>query len=105
LEDDRGAEHQALEEGATVGFLNKLLTREPASKDIAKRRLQLVIVRDRQPLSPGLMQTMKNDIILVVSKYVEVDEENAQLTISQGAGHHRIVADIPVQGLGRRASS
>jgi cell division topological specificity factor len=88
-----------------VGFLNKLLTREPASKDIAKRRLQLVIVRDRQPLSPSLMQTMKNDIILAISKYVEVDEENAQLTISQSTGHHRIVADIPVQGLGRRVRS
>jgi cell division topological specificity factor len=88
-----------------VGFLSKLLTREPASKDIAKKRLQLVIVHDRQPLSPGLMQTMKNDIILAISKYVEVDEENAQLSISQSAGHHRIVADIPVQGPRRRAQS
>ncbi len=88
-----------------MGFLNKLLTREPASKDIAKKRLQLVIVHDRQPLSPGLMQIMKNDIILAISKYVEVDEENAQLTISQGTGRHRIVADIPVQGLGRRLQS
>jgi cell division topological specificity factor len=86
-----------------VGFLNRLLTREPASKDIAKKRLQLVIVHDRQPLSPGLVQTMKNDIILAISKYVEVDEENAQLTISQSTGRHRIVADIPVQGPARRA--
>jgi cell division topological specificity factor len=86
-----------------VGFLNRLLTRDPASKDIAKKRLQLVIVHDRQPLSPGLMRTMKNDIIVAISKYVEVDEENAQLTVSQVAGHHRIVADIPVQGPRRRA--
>lgn len=86
-----------------MGFLNKLLTREPASKDIAKKRLQLVLVHDRQPLSPGLMQTMKNDIILAISKYVEVDGENAQLTISQSTGHHRIIADIPVQSPRRSA--
>ena len=88
-----------------MGFLNRLLAREPASKDIAKQRLQLVIVHDRQPLSPGLVQTMKNDVILAISKYVEVDEENAQLTISQSTGRHRIVADIPVQGSERRIQS
>ena len=86
-----------------MGFLDRLLTREPASKDIAKKRLQLVILHDRLPLSPGLVQTMKNDIIVAISKYVEVDEDAAQITISQGAGHHRIIADIPVQGPGRRS--
>jgi cell division topological specificity factor len=86
-----------------VGFLDKLLTREPASKDIAKKRLQLVILQDRQPLSPGLVQTMKTDIIVAISKYIEVDEDNAQVTISRGAGHHRIIADVPLQGPGRRS--
>ena len=86
-----------------MGFLDRLLTREPASKDVAKKRLQLVILHDRLPLSPGLVQTMKNDIIVAISKYVEVDEEAAQITISQGAGHPRIIADIPVQGPGRRS--
>lgn len=86
-----------------MGFLDRLLTREPASKDIAKRRLQLVILHDRLPLSPGLVQTMRNDIIVAISKYVEVDEDAARVTISQDAGHHRIIADIPVQGPGRRS--
>jgi cell division topological specificity factor len=86
-----------------VGFLDRLLTKEPVSKDIAKKRLQLVILHDRQPLSPGLVQTMKSDIIVAISKYIEVDEDNAQITISQGAGHHRIIADIPLQSPRRRA--
>jgi cell division topological specificity factor len=92
-----------LEEGGTVGFLDRLLTKEPASKDIAKKRLQLVILHDRLPLSPGLVQTMRKDIIVAISKYVEVDEDAARVTISQDAGHHRIIADIPVQGPGRRS--
>jgi cell division topological specificity factor len=86
-----------------MGFVSKLLTREPRSKDIARQRLQLVLVRDRQSLSPGLMQTIRDEIILAISKHLEVDEDNAKLTLSQSAGHHRLIADIPLQGRGRRA--
>lgn len=86
-----------------MGFVSKLLTREPRSRDIARQRLQLVLVRDRQSLSPGLMQTIRDEIILAISKHLEVDEDNAKLTLSQSAGHHRLIADIPLQGRGRRA--
>lgn len=86
-----------------MGFVSRLLTREPRSKDIARQRLQLVLVRDRQSLSPGLMQTIRDEIILAISKHLEVDEDNAKLTLSQSAGHHRLIADIPLQGRGRRA--
>ncbi len=86
-----------------MGFVNKLLGREPRSKDIAKQRLQLVVVRDRHFLSPGVMQTIKGEIIQAISKHIEVDEENTKLTLSRSAGHHRLIADIPIQGRGRRA--
>jgi len=86
-----------------MGFVSKLLTREPRSKDIARQRLQLVLVRDRQSLSPGLMQTIRDEIILAISKHLEVDEDNAKLTLSQSGGHHRLIVDIPLQGRGRRA--
>ena len=86
-----------------MGFVSKLLTREPRSKDIARQRLQLVLVRDRQSLSPGLMQTIRDEILLAISRHVEVDKENAKLTLSQSAGHHRLIADIPLRGRGRRA--
>ncbi|HUV73645.1 MAG TPA: cell division topological specificity factor MinE [Anaerolineae bacterium] len=86
-----------------MGFVSKLLTREPRSKDIARQRLQLVLVRDRQSLSPGLMQTIRDEIILAISKHLEVDEDNTKLTLSQSAGHHRLIVDIPLQGRARRA--
>ena len=81
-----------------MDFLNKLLTREPRSKDIAKQRLQLVLVHDRQPLSPGLLQTIKEDIVTAISKHIDVDKDNAQLTLSQAAGRHRLIVDVPIHG-------
>ncbi len=86
-----------------MGFVSRLLTREPRSKDIARQRLQLVLVRDRQSLSPGLMQTIKDDILLAISKHLEVDKDDAKLTLSQSAGHHRLTVEVPLQIRRRRA--
>lgn len=86
-----------------MGLVNKLLAREPRSKDIAKQRLQLVLVYDRQLISPGLMQTLKDDIIHAISEHLEVDESNAKLSLSRSAGRHRLTLDIPLVGRGRGA--
>lgn len=86
-----------------MGLVDKLLAREPRSKDIAKQRLQLVLVYDRQVISPGLMQTLKEDIILAISRHLDVDASNAELSLSRSAGCHRLTLDIPLVGRERRA--
>jgi cell division topological specificity factor len=79
-----------------MGFLDRLLKRQPASKEIAKERLQLVLVHDRQPVSPELLRMIKDEIILVISKHVEIDRENTQITLSRGRGYQKLIADIPI---------
>ena len=47
-----------------MGFLDRLFGRqEPTSREIAKDRLQLVLVHDRVKLSPGMMDLMKDELI------------------------------------------
>jgi cell division topological specificity factor len=86
-----------------MGLVDKLLAREPRSKDIAKQRLQLVLVYDRQVISPGLMQTLKEDIVLAISRHLDVDAGNAELSLSRSADCHRLILDIPLVGRERRA--
>ena len=84
-----------------MGFLDKLLTREPPSKDIAKRGLRLVLVHDRQPLSPSPMQAIKE----AISKHVEIDKNKTDIALAQSAGCPKLFADIPILGRGRGATS
>jgi cell division topological specificity factor len=85
-----------------MGLVDKLLAREPRSKDIAKQRLQLVLVYDRQVISPGLMRTLKEDIILAISKHLDVDASSAELSLSRSADCHRLILDIPLVRRERR---
>lgn len=57
--------------------------KKKTSKDIAKDRLKLVLVSDRAGVSPEIMEQMKNDIIAVITKYIEIDEEGLEINISQ----------------------
>jgi cell division topological specificity factor len=80
-----------------MSWLNALFgRREPSSREIAKNRLQLVLVQDRVNMSPHLLQTLKDELISVISKYIEIDEENMEVTFTQSKRQNRLTADIPV---------
>jgi cell division topological specificity factor len=80
-----------------MGILDRLLgRRQPSSREIAKERLQLVLAYDRIKISPELLQTLKNELITVISKHVEIDHEGVEVTFSQGKRHSRLIADIPL---------
>ena len=78
--------------------------REPSSSgEIAKERLRLVLSHDRANISPALLDTLKDEIVTVISRHVAIDAEGVEVTFSQSARETRLVADIPL--LGRRGRS
>ena len=88
-----------------MGFLDRLFgTREPTSSEIAKERLQLVLVHDRINISPTMLDRMKDELIAVISRYVEIDEMGVDVTFSQSRKESRLVADIPVVGPAHRSN-
>lgn len=76
-----------------------------SSKDLAKDRLKLLLVSDRVGCSSEVMELMKNDIISVISKYMEIDEEelDIQITKTESEEHGGIVpvmvANIPIRDI------
>ena len=70
--------------------------RPPTSREIAKQRLQLVLVHDRSRISPGMLEMLKDEIIAVISKHIEIDKAGVQVTFSQNDRESRLMADIPL---------
>ena len=74
-----------------------------SSKDFAKDRLKLLLVSDRAGCSSEVMELMKNDIISVISKYMEIDEEelDIQITKTESEDHRGMitvmVSNIPIR--------
>jgi septum formation topological specificity factor MinE len=45
-----------------------------------------------------MLERMKDELITVISRYVEIDEGQVQVALTQGKRESRLVADIPVLG-------
>lgn len=64
-----------------MGFMD--FFRKKNSGDVAKDRLKLLLVSDRANCSPDIMEMIKNDIIQVISKYMDIDTEGLDIQITQ----------------------
>jgi len=80
-----------------MGLLDKLLGRRKiTSRQIAKDRLQMVLIHDRSDLSPGMLNMLKNEIITTIGERVDVDREGVVFTLERDGRESRLVADIPL---------
>ena len=84
-----------------LGFL----TKKEDSKDVAKERLKLVLISDRINCSEAVLNALRNDIMEVISKYMEIEQEGfdvhiAPLDDSKRAGPV-LYANIPIKNMKR----
>jgi cell division topological specificity factor len=80
-------------------LLNNLFGRRfrRGSATVAKQRLQLVLVQDRVKLPPEVMEAIREDIIAVLSKYVDIDQDGIEVVITPGSNSDRLTANIPLR--------
>ena len=75
------------------------------NKESAKERLHLVLLQDRANVSADFLEMMKQEIIEVIKKYIDVDEKeiDVKLTNKQNSdgttGAPALYANIPIIGI------
>ncbi len=67
-----------------------------ASRNIATERLRLVLMHDRLDLTPQMMESLRNDILKVITDYLEIDEAGMEIALHRANGSIALVANIPV---------
>ena len=75
---------------------------QESSKDAAKERLHLVLMQDRANVSADSLELMKQEIIDVIKKYIEVDEKEIDVRLTNKEnddgtnGAPALYANIPI---------
>ena len=83
-------------------FLDRLLGRNRKSANQAKDRLQMVLIHDRTNLSSSSLEALKDELIDVISRHIDIDPEAVKIEMNQEGRQQRLIADIPVRGPRRR---
>jgi cell division topological specificity factor len=81
-----------------LDFLKRLFNPEPSSVT-ARERLRLVLLSDHLALAPDVVESLKADLIAVISKYVDVDSANCDVTFEQQDSVVAMLANIPILGM------
>lgn len=88
-----------------INFFKKFSKENKDSKDTAKERLHLVLMQDRANVSADFLEMMKQEIIEVIKKYIDVDENSIDVKLtnkvnSDGTtGAPALYANIPIMSL------
>lgn len=78
-------------------LIDRLFRRKSASsQDIAAQRLQLVLTHDRANISPGMLEILKDEIIEVISKHLDIETDKVIVSFTEDTRETRLVADIPI---------
>jgi cell division topological specificity factor len=83
------------------------LGRKTKTSNVAKERLKLVLIHDRAGTSPSsdIMNKLRCDIIKVISKYFDVDEDDFDVEIKNtsdtrgSSSETRLTANIPIKSI------
>ncbi len=79
-----------------MNLIDRLRIGRQSSAKAAKERLQLVLIHDRAGLSPGKLEAIRDDVIEVLSRHVEIDRKAVSFSLTKDRDQQRLVADIPL---------
>jgi cell division topological specificity factor len=77
-------------------FIEKLFGKNDSSRSVAKDRLRLVLMHDRADIPAPMMEKMRQELMEVLSKYVEIDQSALEVNLERADGTIALIANIPV---------
>lgn len=85
-----------------MSFLERLMGKKSAQS--AKERLQLVLIHDRTDLTPGALEALKEELLAVIARHIEIDPSAVRVELESEGREQRLIADIPLRPAARRKS-
>ncbi|MBO0781855.1 MAG: cell division topological specificity factor MinE [Ktedonobacteraceae bacterium] len=77
-------------------FEFKIGRKKPTPGEMAKERLKVVLVHDRLKLNPQLLEKIKEEILSVVSRRLEVEADQMQVSLERENGSDTLQSHVPI---------
>jgi cell division topological specificity factor len=71
--------------------------KKPTPGEVAKARLKVILVHDRIKVNPELLDLIKADLLAAISRRLDIDEQNVELSLAREDRWDRLSADIPIK--------
>ena len=85
-------------------WLIKELNRESKSKNIAKNRLQLVLIQDRASANEKVVESLQSELYALLSRYFELDPSHIEIDLHREDESIALIANVPIYGFKPRST-
>lgn len=80
----KGVSFLVSSERNNMRFLDFFRSKRPSSASIAKERLQIIVSHERRrPSTPDFLPSLQKDILEVVRKYIQINENQIKLSVDR----------------------
>ncbi len=80
-----------------IRFFKSLFAKDDSSREAAKKRLQLLLIHDQVNLTPEQMTSMKEEIVGVIERYLQIDTDDTHVALDRLDKQIRLVGSIPLK--------
>jgi cell division topological specificity factor len=80
-----------------MSLFERIFGTKNKSGAVAKDRLKLVLMHDRADIPAPMMESMRKDLLAVLSKYVDIDESDLDVQLEKADGSVMLVTNIPIR--------
>lgn len=82
----------------------RVFSNKTTPKEVAKDRLKLILIHDRGDLAPETLDKIRDEILAVISKYIEIDVNDVDISLNrsdniEGEGNPALIANIPIKNV------
>ncbi len=84
-------------------FLRWVIAHKEQSKRAARDRLRLVLIKDRLDASEGTMESLRQDVLKVLSRYMVVGDDFQEFEIHRSEESVYLISNIQVKEVPRWA--
>ncbi len=88
-----------------LDFLYWVLNRRENSKDTARERLHVALMRDRVDVAPEVLESLKRDILAAVSRYMVLGDDFQDIQLVRRDESAILVSNIRVKEVRRWAAA
>ena len=85
--------------------LFKKFTKQKASNNTAKKRLQFSLIYDKLEVNDTTLTDLQRDIVAVISKYFEIDKDALELKVKRDDDVSALVFNTPILQVKRKKAS